>query len=126
MKASSGSGECPRVKTRFASAMAEGTLSLRWPRANPPLPPLVVCHAWSAPVASFAMAKSPLGKGLGALISARPAPIAAPEPAPGERIHQIDLHSVSPSPLQPRKEFQAEALQELVSSIREHGIIQPL
>jgi ParB family chromosome partitioning protein len=72
------------------------------------------------------MAKSPLGKGLGALISARPAPIAAPDSAPGEKIHQVDLHSVSPSPLQPRKEFRAEALQELVSSIREHGIIQPL
>ena len=31
-----------------------------------------------------------------------------------------------PSPLQPRKAFQSEQLQELVESIREHGIIQPL
>lgn len=71
------------------------------------------------------MAKSALGKGLGALISARPAsPL--PDLAPGEKIHQVELHKVSPSPLQPRKEFAAEALQELVNSIREHGIIQPL
>src|SRR4029077_5659483 len=31
-----------------------------------------------------------------------------------------------PSPLQPRKNFAPEALQELVDSIRQHGIIQPL
>jgi ParB family chromosome partitioning protein len=33
---------------------------------------------------------------------------------------------VVPSPLQPRKNFAAEALGELVESIRQHGIIQPL
>jgi len=31
-----------------------------------------------------------------------------------------------PSPLQPRKTFPSEQLQELIESIREHGIIQPL
>jgi ParB family chromosome partitioning protein len=31
-----------------------------------------------------------------------------------------------PSPLQPRKEFDPEALQELIDSVRQHGIIQPL
>ncbi len=73
------------------------------------------------------MAKSALGKGLGALIAARP-PVARIEPAPdsGERIQQLSLTSISASPLQPRKEFEHEALQELVDSIREHGIIQPL
>lgn len=70
------------------------------------------------------MAKSALGKGLGALMGARPTP--PPDVAPGEKIHRVDLHSVGPSPMQPRKEFASEALQELVSSIREHGIIQPL
>jgi ParB family transcriptional regulator, chromosome partitioning protein len=71
------------------------------------------------------MAKSALGKGLGALISTRPA-APLPESAPGERIQQIELDKLSASPLQPRKEFAPEALQELVNSIREHGIIQPL
>jgi ParB family transcriptional regulator, chromosome partitioning protein len=71
------------------------------------------------------MAKSALGKGLGALISTRPA-APLPESAPGERIQQIELDNLSASPLQPRKEFAPEALQELVNSIREHGIIQPL
>ena len=73
------------------------------------------------------MAKSALGKGLGALISARPA-ITRIEPAPssGERIQQLKLETISASPLQPRKQFEHEALQELIDSIREHGIIQPL
>ena len=34
--------------------------------------------------------------------------------------------SITPSPLQPRKDFGADALSELVESIRQHGIIQPL
>jgi len=71
------------------------------------------------------MAKSALGKGLSALISARPAPIRL-EAEPGEKIQQVDLSRIVPSPLQPRKDFAREALTELVDSIRQHGIIQPL
>ncbi len=71
------------------------------------------------------MAKSALGKGLSALISARPAPIRL-EAEPGEKIQRADLASIVPSPLQPRKDFAREALNELVESIRQHGIIQPL
>lgn len=74
-----------------------------------------------------AMAKSALGKGLGALIGARPAPLPASVTTDsGDRVHQVRLTQISPSTLQPRKEFAAEALQELVDSIRQHGIIQPL
>ena len=72
------------------------------------------------------MARSGLGKGLGALIGT---PAAAPRPdvvEPGERVHQINLVSIVPSALQPRKDFGPEALQELIDSIRQHGIIQPL
>lgn len=75
------------------------------------------------------MAKSALGKGLGALIGARPAPpppLAQPTIEPGEKVHRVRLSEIVPSPLQPRKEFAAEALGELIDSIREHGIIQPL
>jgi ParB family chromosome partitioning protein len=41
-------------------------------------------------------------------------------------VHQIDLAAIVPSALQPRKDFGREALQELIDSIRQHGIIQPL
>jgi ParB family chromosome partitioning protein len=72
------------------------------------------------------MARSGLGKGLGALIGT-PSIVASTEVAePGERVHQISLASVVPSTLQPRKDFGREALQELIDSIRQHGIIQPL
>ncbi|MGI8958070.1 MAG: ParB/RepB/Spo0J family partition protein [Chthoniobacterales bacterium] len=71
------------------------------------------------------MAKSGLGKGLGALINASPS-LRSPESESGERVQQISLTSIVPSPLQPRREFAREALEELIDSIRQRGIIQPL
>src|SRR5438128_4784892 len=71
------------------------------------------------------MAKTGLGKGLAALIGTRPAPVPQ-EVDPGESVHHVRLATIVPSPLQPRKNFAPEALQELVYSIRQHGIIQPL
>jgi ParB family chromosome partitioning protein len=41
-------------------------------------------------------------------------------------VNRVTLDQIVPSPLQPRTEFQAEQLTELMESIREHGIIQPL
>jgi len=71
------------------------------------------------------MAKPALGKGLSALINTR---VSAPAPVAelGERIQNLPLVQIIPSPLQPRHEFPMEHLQELVESIRERGIIQPL
>src|ERR1700722_14799505 len=77
-------------------------------------------------------AKSGLGKGLSALIGVRPAQAPRAEISDGdtgssrEKIHEVGLASIVPSPLQPRKDFAPDALQELVDSIRQHGIIQPL
>jgi ParB family chromosome partitioning protein len=74
------------------------------------------------------MAKSALGKGLGALIGTRPPVNRSDQDASGptDKVRTISLSSIVPSPLQPRKEFERDALQELVDSIRQHGIIQPL
>src|SRR5437773_4276657 len=71
------------------------------------------------------MARSGLGKGLGALIGT-PSVASRGDAESGERVHQITLASIIPSALQPRKDFAREALQELIDSIRQHGIIQPL
>ena len=74
------------------------------------------------------MAKPSLGRGLGALIApskAAAAAIAAAEAA-GDRVQSVPLTRVVPSPLQPRSNFTPELLTELVDSIRENGIIQPL
>ena len=79
------------------------------------------------------MAKSGLGKGLGALIGSRPLSTGSGSAAPvretvetGEQVRKVRLASIVPSPLQPRKDFGEEALRELVDSVRQHGIIQPL
>jgi ParB family chromosome partitioning protein len=74
------------------------------------------------------MAKLVLGRGLGALIQPRPTP-PADDPAaaaPGESVRQVPLTEIRSSPFQPRKEFKPETLNELIESIREQGIIQPL
>ncbi|MGI8605267.1 MAG: ParB/RepB/Spo0J family partition protein [Verrucomicrobiales bacterium] len=76
--------------------------------------------------------KKALGKGLGALIHSpfrKPDSALAPAaaaPAPGETIRRVPVTSVVPSPLQPRKSIREDQMGELVESIREHGVIQPL
>ncbi len=82
-------------------------------------------------IATLLMAKQVLGKGLGALISTPGAsgvskPPSLSLPAQGDIVRRVTLDLVVPSPLQPRTEFLSEQLTELVDSIREHGIIQPL
>lgn len=83
------------------------------------------------------MQKNALGKGLGALISgaARRSvavqadgeeAVAEAPSAAGERVVRVPLTSIRSSPMQPRKQFQDELLTELMESIREHGVIQPL
>jgi ParB family transcriptional regulator, chromosome partitioning protein len=72
------------------------------------------------------MARSGLGKGLDALIGTPSVAARTDTVGSGERVHQINLASIVPSALQPRKDFGREALQELINSIRQHGIIQPL
>ena len=72
------------------------------------------------------MAKSALGKGLSALISSRPPALRIEPEAIAIDVMQVSLSRIVPSPLQPRKEFTHDALMELVESIRQHGIIQPL
>ena len=75
------------------------------------------------------MAKSSLGKGLGSLINSYGASALASPSAKeehGERIETIALQKIVASPLQPRTEFKEEHLHELIESIRERGIIQPL
>ncbi len=95
-----------------------------------------------------------LGRGIGALIptssdttEARPVdvffpgtpakPAAAPSPVetddaaelievPGARLLEIDPHSIVPNPRQPRTVFDEDDLAELVHSVREFGVLQPV
>lgn len=82
------------------------------------------------------MAKSGLGRGLGALIpesaldaaqavdgdrDAGGSPLRS-----GEGVRSVPLGRVSPNPEQPRKRFDDASLAELAASIMRHGVIQPL
>ncbi len=75
------------------------------------------------------MAKQALGKGLGALIKKnQPASttLAAVTEDDFKRVRDVPIDHVVPSPLQPRTTFIDSPLDDLVESIRQHGIIQPL
>jgi ParB family chromosome partitioning protein len=75
------------------------------------------------------MAKQALGKGLGALIKKGAASSVSETDAAGrdiKRVRDVPHDQVVPSPLQPRTHFIESPLDELVESIRQHGIIQPL
>ncbi|TDN91056.1 ParB/RepB/Spo0J family partition protein [Microbacterium sp. BK668] len=45
---------------------------------------------------------------------------------PGARLVHIDPHSIVPNPRQPRTHFDSEDLAELVHSVREFGVLQPV
>ena len=59
-----------------------------------------------------------LGRGLGALLSATP--------AADDVLIEIPVDQIEANPAQPRKSFSPEALEELVTSIRASGVIQPV
>jgi len=67
------------------------------------------------------MKRSALGKGLDSLISMDDI-----QTEGSSAINEIAINQISPNPDQPRQNFDEEALEELATSIRELGIIQPL
>ncbi len=82
-----------------------------------------------------------LGRGIGALIpgtdedSQRPVDVFFPAGAdarqgllavPGAKLANLTPDDIAPNSQQPRKEFRAEELEELVVSIREIGVLQPI
>ncbi len=76
-----------------------------------------------------------LGRGLNALIKEKPVATATPQPEPTPAADstevergpvKIPVHQIHKSPWQPRRHFEPEALEDLVHSIRSHGVLQPL
>ena len=66
------------------------------------------------------MEKKALGKGLAALLPENEAKEI------GQSIHMIPLTQIVPNRNQPRKTFVEEELRELVASVKQHGILQPV
>ncbi len=71
-----------------------------------------------------------LGRGLGSLIPEEKPTFKKEDQeifvATGEQVWQIPLEQIEPNPEQPRKNFAHLAMEELINSIKEYGIIQPL
>lgn len=65
--------------------------------------------------------KRALGKGLSALLSDSHQVSTA-----AQAVVELNLDEVKGNPLQPRKRFDQERLEELAGSIREHGVVQPV
>lgn len=81
------------------------------------------------------MVKKRLGRGLDALLSDRSiseAPSSQASDSSPEVIQhsggqpEVDIYEVQPSPYQPRRHFAHEALEDLASSIRSQGLLQPI
>lgn len=76
--------------------------------------------------------QSGLGRGLDSLIPKKVSSPSVSKSSPPIRgteedvLHHIPIGQIYSHPMQPRKAFDQESLEELASSIREHGIIQPL
>ena len=64
-----------------------------------------------------------LGKGLGALIAEY---VDEDRPTDPSSVRQVRVGSIEPNPYQPRREFRDEELTELMGSIRENGLLQPI
>lgn len=59
-----------------------------------------------------------LGRGLEAIFQSNP--------KPDEQVNTVAIEELRPNPYQPRRVFDEEKLNELASSIKEHGIVQPI
>lgn len=68
------------------------------------------------------MSKLVLGKGLGALIPTDDAASTATE----DNFRVVPIADVAPNPMQPRQDFDPQRLAELVASLRQDGLMQPL
>ncbi len=67
--------------------------------------------------------KRGLGRGLDALFST---PNITQQCTPMSQMAEVAIADIEPNPLQPRTDFDEEALQELATSIAELGVIQPI
>lgn len=66
--------------------------------------------------------KSGLGRGLSALLD----DISAPPSVDSPTVVRLPIADIAANPDQPRRHFDEQAMAELVSSVRTHGILQPI
>ena len=76
----------------------------------------------------MAKQKIGLGRGLDALIQEKKvvAPVADVAAPDSTDITRVAIGKIKPNPMQPRRTFREDQLKELIASVKEHGILQPL
>lgn len=87
----------------------------------------------------MAQKRTGLGRGIGSLIptagdNSRPVDVFFPHSeqnsdllaVPGAELAALSPHDIVPNPQQPRTEFREEDLEELIHSVREFGVLQPI
>lgn len=67
-----------------------------------------------------------LGRGLSALIPGAPPPTPPAAIRDAQSMRAVSPEQIHPNSQQPRRVFPSEELEQLVASIRQHGILQPL
>ena len=76
------------------------------------------------------MTRKALGRGLSALIPASATPLPVPSAGTNSVIEggilRVPVEKIRPNHLQPRRHFEPEALTELATSIKQHGLAQPI
>jgi ParB family transcriptional regulator, chromosome partitioning protein len=70
--------------------------------------------------------KRRLGRGLSAMLGGSAPASEETIPHNDAELRNLSVHELGRNPFQPRREFDAESLGELSSSIREHGVLQPI
>jgi ParB family transcriptional regulator, chromosome partitioning protein len=70
--------------------------------------------------------KRRLGRGLSALLGGGAPSAEELTTHDDAELRNLSVHALGRNPFQPRREFDAESLGELTSSIKEHGVLQPL
>ena len=66
----------------------------------------------------------PKGKGLDALFDSEMKSVS--HQVSKDTVQLIDINKIEPNRLQPRKQFEENALEELAESIKQYGVIQPV
>ena len=71
-------------------------------------------------------ARRRLGRGLTALLGAQPTPENGGGHESDSDLRHIAVDAIEPNPFQPRRDLDETSLNELIASIKQHGVLQPL
>ena len=82
--------------------------------------------AAAKPASKKPAARKPAAKASKPVQNSEPAVEEELVPVPGLTLIQVDPHTIVPNPRQPRTVFDSEDLAELVHSVREFGVLQPV